>query len=496
MTVNRKRLQQPAENILQIVANDEATFLIKNNQLFIQKDNTEILTAPEEFQFVSALEYLSFENKLFFTTSNELVYYSLDSEELRHIPLEQNIACTAWNSTQETLAVVFENSEVATYNIDYESGIARRLAKSELGAKVPQTVYVGWGSANTQFRGTEGKKKQDVPIDVKPVVDKHPRISWRGNGEMFVVNYWTNDTRTFKVFEDPCTPVFECEGVAGLQSAIAWRPEGNMIAVPVCANGCNSIVIFEKNGYKRFEFPLVHTNDEVLDLKWSPEGEILAVFQQNKAEEHSLSLYTTSNYKWYLKQHLHFPITTEIINFDWVIISKSQFCLRIFTSSDILTYAFKYVVDVCTKAGAICGVIDGFSVRLTSFRHASLPPPMFDRSVTVNSAINFVSFHPNKPIFGVVDSLNGLSVYDYSNGDSLVKLYSKKIVLDGAGDIPLSFRSFQWNEDSLCCISAFSGQNDESAIVAVGSLSLSDEENAKILEKIEDTTSIEVSFFF
>lgn len=487
MTIHRRKLQQSSENASQIAANDEAIFSIKDNKLFVQKDSTETLVSPEEFHCVSALEYLSFENKLFFTTTNELVYYSLDSEDIRRIPLEETISCTSWNSTQETLAVVFENSAVATYNIDYESGTVRLLAKSDLSANVPQTVYVGWGSANTQFRGSEGKNKQNAPVDVKPVCDKTPRISWRGNGQMFAVNYSVNDTRTFKVFEDPCTPIFECEGVAGLQSAIAWRPEGNMIAVPVCVNDRYSVVIFEKNGYKRFEFTLAYANYEVLDLKWSPEGEILSVHQRNEAGEHSLSLYTTSNYKWYLKQHLQF---SKIINFNWVIFTKAQFCLRV-TTSDVLTYAFKYAVDVCTKFGAICGVIDGFSLRLTPFKHTSLPPPMYDRSLTTTSAINSVCFHPNKPVFCVVDCLNALSIYDYSNEEALVKVYSKKVVVDSYGGVPLSFRSFHWNGDRLCCVCAFFARSDESAIVDIGSVNSGDED-VKILEMVESSTNIEV----
>lgn len=94
------------------------------------------------------------------------------------------------------------------------------------------------------------------PVNVKYVEDKLPKITWRGNGEMFAINYWVNGTRTFKVYEQPCTPLYECEGVPGLQSCIAWRPEGNMIAVPVFTDDKYSIVIFEKNGYKRFQFDL------------------------------------------------------------------------------------------------------------------------------------------------------------------------------------------------------------------------------------------------
>lgn len=74
---------------------------------------------------------------------------------------------------------------------------------------------------------------------------------------MFAVNYWKEGERRFKVFEFPCTPLFECEKTRGLQGLIAWRPMGNMIAC-VVVDKVRSIVIFEKNGYKRFSFPLAY----------------------------------------------------------------------------------------------------------------------------------------------------------------------------------------------------------------------------------------------
>lgn len=103
-----------------------------------------------------------------------------------------------------------------------------------------------------------------VAVEGKEVNDKLPRISWRGNNEMFAVNYWRDGKRTFKVFEYPCTPIFECEDICGLHSALAWRPEGNMIANPVCMHDNTVMCIFEKNGYKRFVFLLEFSNVSIV----------------------------------------------------------------------------------------------------------------------------------------------------------------------------------------------------------------------------------------
>ena len=72
---------------------------------------------------------------------------------------------------------------------------------------------------------------------------------------MFVVNYWESEKRKFVVFETPCKALYRSEECPGLQPPVAWRPTGNMIAT-VAESSSQSIVIFEKNGQKRFSFDL------------------------------------------------------------------------------------------------------------------------------------------------------------------------------------------------------------------------------------------------
>lgn len=95
-----------------------------------------------------------------------------------------------------------------------------------------------------------------MTVETKPVIDHNPTISWRGNGEMFVVNYWVDEKRQFVVFETPCKALYRSEDCPGLQAPVAWRPAGNMIAGLSEIVNKQSIVIFEKNGQKRFDFEL------------------------------------------------------------------------------------------------------------------------------------------------------------------------------------------------------------------------------------------------
>ena len=89
----------------------------------------------------------------------------------------------------------------------------------------------------------------------KTITDTVPQIVWREDQEYFLVNYFFEGKRKFKVFKYPCTPYFENEDVPGLQAPIAWRCIGNMIACPVWTNNIK-MSIFEKNGLLRHSFVL------------------------------------------------------------------------------------------------------------------------------------------------------------------------------------------------------------------------------------------------
>lgn len=93
-------------------------------------------------------------------------------------------------------------------------------------------------------------------MEIEPVTNKTPTISWRGNGEMFVVNYWHEHSRKFVVFENSCNALYRSEECPGMQPPIAWRPSGNMIATISKVSQDMKVVIFEKNGQKRFDFSL------------------------------------------------------------------------------------------------------------------------------------------------------------------------------------------------------------------------------------------------
>lgn len=166
MNLSRKRnCTETAGNVSKVTINESVVYAIKEKKLYQYSDDIEKLLSAAIFECVTELEYLLFENKLWFGTGEELVYYSPELDVVSTIDLDSAFVAAVWNPTQEILTVVHCSSEVATYIVDYENCYARCLGRCPMNTAVPQTVYVGWGSANTQFRGSEGKLKPNTKTE-------------------------------------------------------------------------------------------------------------------------------------------------------------------------------------------------------------------------------------------------------------------------------------------------------------------------------------------
>ena len=112
-----------------------------------------------------------------------------------------------------------------------------------------QSVNVGWGKAENQFRGSAGKLRAEAaPVTgywtinfglileyfVAAVArdDGKPRVSWRGDGELFVVSSLDqySNIRVLRVFNRTGGLQSTSENINGLEHSLSWRPSGNWIA--------------------------------------------------------------------------------------------------------------------------------------------------------------------------------------------------------------------------------------------------------------------------
>jgi elongator complex protein 1 len=118
-----------------------------------------------------------------------------------------------------------------------------------------QPVSVGWGKAETQFRGQAGKLQQATvpsvsgtslfcaPLDLIPPSgsvahrdDGRTRVSWRGDGEFVAVSSVSpySKTRTIRVFSRLGALQSASEITSALGQSLSWRPSGNWIARSRC----------------------------------------------------------------------------------------------------------------------------------------------------------------------------------------------------------------------------------------------------------------------
>lgn len=268
-------------------------------------------------------------------------------------------------------------------------------------------INVGWGKKETQFHGKEGKAAaKSVKSNLKPVTewdDLRPRISWRGDGQMFAVSYVTSENRRrrIRVINNEGVLQYTSEETAGLEQALSWKPSGSLIVSSQRCPNKHDIVCFEKNGLRHGEFSLPFKPSEMLvkEVLWNQDSSVLLVWLENLENKQMTSsiiqLWTTGNYHWYLKQELKF---NEIIcNVCWD--NEAPLVLYLLTATYYHSYSWSFHTDISHGLGisdlAQVGVIDGTKLKMTPFRQSIIPPPMSAYMITFQECIQAVMFAPS-----------------------------------------------------------------------------------------------------
>ncbi|KAK8379674.1 hypothetical protein O3P69_019574 [Scylla paramamosain] len=225
----------------------------------------------------------------------------------------EGIAAAQWSPDQELLALVTPSGLVLLMTASLDP-----IAETRLGDGAGQEmVALGWGKKETQFHGSEGKAAARVPKSAtRPVPDwddRLPRVTWRGDGELFAVSHLPVASRVRKIviLNRECVIQSVSEDLDALESPLAWKPSGSIIASTQTTATKHEVAFVEKNGLKHggFVLPFAPGCMEVVELSWSPDSSVLAVWVRplvDEEVEEVVQLWTCGNYHWYLKREVRF----------------------------------------------------------------------------------------------------------------------------------------------------------------------------------------------
>lgn len=267
---------------------------------------------------VSHIQYLAMHNAIFLASKFNLIILDRNTLKMniRH-KLGTAIIEASWNPMETSLVLISGNHEIYLYSF---SGTSFEIKYSSLlYANVPASVYVGWGSENTQFRGlkkTEECRLNDYVQGL--VVSGAPKVSWRNNGEQFVVNFQKEGRRFIKVFGCDLEPLHQSEAYCNLGQPVSFMGQGQYIACCAVHNEINEIVIFENNCKVKATFSVPNSKGQIRKLLYHPQMNMLAVHSMDNDDNGYINIYLNSNSRWYLKQQLYYPATRQVKEFEWV----------------------------------------------------------------------------------------------------------------------------------------------------------------------------------
>lgn len=265
------------------------------------------------------IEYLPLAESVCVVFAESLVLYSLVTREADCVGMvTDRVQAASWSPDQELLIVITGASNLLCLTKDFDVLKEQPTAIAEFGAAVP--INVGWGKVETQFQGKAGKlvsQPRLEPAKTPVQQDSSQRISWRGDGDFFVTSTLDPSTshRVLRVWNRDCVLQSTSEDVPGLESALTWRPSGNLIASSQQHPHRHEIVFFESNGLRhgQFTLPFQPHHTHVRELAWSCDSTVLSVWTEilptaGVPFESHLQLWVSSNYHWYLKQEYRFSV--------------------------------------------------------------------------------------------------------------------------------------------------------------------------------------------
>ncbi|RYP65825.1 hypothetical protein DL769_006197 [Monosporascus sp. CRB-8-3] len=332
--------------------------------------------------------------------------------------IDEGITAARWSPDEEILAISTKANTVVFMSRSFEGITDMTMTADDL--KLSKHVSVGWGKKETQFQGKGAKALRDPTIPEKvdegvlsPNDDAATTISWRGDGAYVAVNsVEAGIRRVIRVYSRDGVLDSVSEPVDGMESALSWRPAGNLIASIQRLSDRVDVVFFERNGLRHGQFSLRNPNernilDDQIRLEWNGDSTVLAITFNDR-----IQFWTMGNYHWYLKQEVF--TKAQPLSLTW----HPEKSLRLASANSGKLVLAEYIFDVARGSlappydyGAVA-VIDGSNLKITPFRTANVPPPMALFDIMAPSAIVDVAFSPANTFMAVLHQ-HGLKLYKW-----------------------------------------------------------------------------------
>ncbi|KAI0278772.1 IKI3 family-domain-containing protein [Russula aff. rugulosa BPL654] len=413
---------------------------------------------PESItQVVSLKSFVSEESLVVIMRGGDISSMKLGDTDLQFETIgsfEDGIQAAAWSPDDSLLILVTGEGKLIVMTSSFDVLHESALHTDEFGEDAP--INVGWGSKQTQFHGSLGKAAAQAPVassmssvGLSPDDDLLTRISWRGDGALFVVSAISPvppdatslRCRVLRVYDRDGVLQATAEPVPGLEHPLSWRPSGNLIVgvqrfgtFPGGGKGRegrHDVVFFEKNGLRHGEFGLRHgtlgvgPSDskerkwgyKVKEVYWSADSNVLLVWIEEDDGDTGkcyccasgttlmslVQLWTSGNYHWYLKQEITAPSSEggRYTSVTWHPENPLQILLT--TKTKLISYwcrweTFAATARVPNDTGTVA-VVDGSSILLTTFRVQNVPPPMFSYKLTLQHSASVPPRTPPTPCY-------------------------------------------------------------------------------------------------
>uniref|UniRef100_A0A7N8X2E4 Elongator complex protein 1 n=1 Tax=Mastacembelus armatus TaxID=205130 RepID=A0A7N8X2E4_9TELE len=337
------------------------------------------------------------------TASGDVILFNLGTRQLECVgSVDSGLTSMSWSPDEELVLLTTGQETIIMMTKDFEPITEVGVHQDDFGEG--KFITVGWGRKETQFHGSEGKQ------EVRPAApwdDRRPRVTWRGDGQLFAVSAVCPQTgaRKVRVWNREGVLQATSEPISGLEQALCWKPSGSLIASTQRHPNKHSVVFLEKNGLLHGDFTLPFNKDQakVKDLLWNSDSTVLAVWLEDMTagedgQVHTyVQLWTVGNYHWYLKQSLNFgrdPQKAPVcVCWDAESPLRLHMVTRTWTS---ITYDWGWTTErspgLDDTDDASVAVIDGSKILVTTFRQRVVPPPMCSFELQLKSPVNQVTF--------------------------------------------------------------------------------------------------------